>query len=93
MSEENFEEFIRGYGLYYHDPDELGEDAFKRLSDDEVQDILTAHNAHIVSILKGLKEEANISFTLVGTAEPGHNFTAMYERSINQTIAQYGGEE
>lgn len=34
-----FKDYILTKEWYYHDPDELGEDAFKRLGDDEVADL------------------------------------------------------
>lgn len=41
MTEDELREKIKKMHLYYHDPDELGEDAFIMLGDDEVDEIIT----------------------------------------------------
>jgi len=56
------EELLKTF--YYHDPDELGEDAFNNLGDDEIAEAKQAINAYILGevmeLLKLLCEDDKI---------------------------------
>lgn len=58
------EQWIRelAKNFYYYDPDELGEDAFKRLGDDEIGDVQTV-------ILQRLQEEYKRGYIDGGIAQ------------------------
>jgi len=90
---DELKEKIKRQKFYYHDPGELGEDAFKPLGDDEINDLMQLIDSYALDIVK----EAKPTIITEHTDFASQQYNLGYNNSSDQyefnLIKAFGGDE